>query len=87
VKIAGRYGSCFWTTTIAVWNTWRFSSDAIVNSPSTTAIDRRDAASSPERRFGASTRTTIAVQPAPRDRAASASVRRSTASIEAWIAR
>ena len=46
VKIAGAYGSCFCTTTMAVWNTCLFKSDAIVNSPSTTAIEMSEAARS-----------------------------------------
>src|SRR5690606_13811815 len=87
VKIAGRYGSCLLTTSMEVWNTSRLSSEAIVNSPSTTAIERREPARSPCRMFGASTCSTTVGQPAPSERAASDRVLRSAASIEAWIER
>ena len=59
----------------------------MVNSPSTRATVRNDADSTAERMFGNTTRHITVAQPAPRLRAASASVRTSIADRPASIAR
>ena len=65
----------------------RLSSEAMVNSPSTRATVRNAADSTAERMFGSTTRHITVAQPAPRLRAASASVRTSIADSPASMAR
>ena len=72
---------------IATWRLSRLSSDAIVNSPNTSATVRNVADSTAERMFGSTTRHITVAQLAPRLRAASASVFTSIADSPASIAR
>jgi hypothetical protein len=65
----------------------RLSRDARVNSPSTSATARKAADSTAERMFGRTTRHITVPQPAPRPRAASASVRTSIEDSPASMAR
>ena len=59
----------------------------MVYSPSTTATEMNAADRMPDAMLGTTTRTIVVAQPAPSDRAASASVGRSMADSAASIAR